>query len=61
MPAMNRKFQRSERRFSMSSFVRSPSTLPYLPCRAPLVAPKVLSNFFSRSLSLKCVGDLNES
>jgi hypothetical protein len=45
MPAMNRKFQRSERRRSMSSIVRAPPTLPYfLP-----VALKVLSNFFSRS------------
>ena len=61
MPAMNRKFQRSARRFAMSSIVRSPSTLPYLPFSADLVAPKVLSNFLSRSVSLKCVGDWNES
>ena len=44
-----------------SADVRSPSTLPYLPFSADLVAPNVLSNFFSRSVSLKCVGALNES
>ena len=33
---MNRKFQRSARRFAMSVAVRSPSTLPYLPFSAAL-------------------------
>ena len=61
MPAMNRKFQRSERRLAMSAAVRSPSTLPYLPFSADFVAPNVLSNFRSRSTSLNSVGALNES
>ena len=61
MPAMNRKFQRSARRFSMSSIVRPIAFDLAAPFRPLPVAPNVLSNFFSRSVSLKCVGDLNES
>ena len=53
MPAMNRKFQRSDRRFAMSAAVRLPSTRPYLPFSAALVAPNVLSNLRSRSIELE--------
>ncbi len=57
---MNRKFQRSDAAL-LDVVLRAVAVdLAVLPAAA-LVAPKVLSNFFNRSLSLKCVGDLNES